>query len=197
MTGRARSAVRIGSGEWKGRVLDVPRAARPTAGRARAALFSILHDSVVGSAVLDLYAGSGAVGIEAVSRGALLAVLVDEDARAVETNVQRLDPEGRRLRVLRADAAGALAALSLRAERFDLVFADPPYADALPPGLLESCVALLSPGGLLVLQRDNASATPPEPRGVALVERRRYGRSVFYFFAQAGSSLDLCIPETF
>jgi 16S rRNA (guanine966-N2)-methyltransferase len=194
---RARSAVRIGSGEWKGRVLDVPRAARPTAGRARAALFSILHDSVAGAAVLDLYAGSGAVGLEAVSRGARLAVLVEEDATAVESNVQRLEPEGWRLRVVRADAVRALGALSLRGERFDLVFADPPYADALPKGLLESCVGLLAPGGLLVLQRDGASPMPPEPRGVALVERRRYGRNVFYFFAQAGSSLDLCIPESF
>ncbi len=82
-------------------------------------------------------------------------------------------------------------------ERFDFVFADPPYAEALPEGLLAGAAALLSPGGLAVLQRDSPSSTPGEPPGVTLVERRHYGRNVFYFFARAGSSLDLCLPESF
>lgn len=195
MTGRVRSNVRIGAGEWKGRALAVPRAARPTSGRARAALFSILRDSVVDARVLDLYAGSGAVGLEAVSRGARRAVLVEEDATAAEQNARRLDPGERRVRVLRADASRALPELLLRGERFEIVFADPPYADPLPPGFLEACTALLSPGSLVVLQRDDPAPAPVEPPGVALVERRRYGRSVFCFYAQAGSSLDLCAPE--
>jgi 16S rRNA (guanine966-N2)-methyltransferase len=194
---RSRPGVRIVAGQWKGRILQVPHGARPTSGQSREALFSILHDSVVGAAILDLYAGSGAVGLEAVSRGARLAVLVEEDATALEKNAARLDPRGERLRVLRGDAARALTQARRKGERFDLIFADPPYAHAIPPRLLEEAAALLHPGGLFVLQRDNPSSAPVEPPGVALIERRRYGRNVFYFFAQAGSSLDFCAPEGF
>lgn len=195
MSRRAKPAVKIVAGRWKGRVLEGPGSARPTSGRAREALFSILHDSVQGATVLDLYAGTGALGLEAVSRGARRAVLIEEDASALERNAALLDPEERQVRVLRADAVRALSALATAAERFDLVFADPPYADQLPEGLVEGAAALLAPGGLLILQRDSPSSTPPEPPGVALVERRRYGRNVFLFFARAGSSLDLCAPE--
>lgn len=193
----AASPLRIGGGEWKGRALEVPKAARPTSGRAREALFSILHDSLVGASVLDLYAGSGAVGLEAVSRGAGRAVLVEEDATALLRNASRLDPGGERLRVLRGDSFRALRSLEREGERFDFVFADPPYGEVLPEGLLAAAAALLSPGGLAVLQRDSPSSTPAEPPGVTLVERRHYGRNVFYFFSRAGSSLDLCLPESF
>jgi 16S rRNA (guanine966-N2)-methyltransferase len=189
--------VRIGGGEWKGRVLEVPRGARPTSGRAREALFSVLHDSVAGASVLDLYAGSGAVGLEAVSRGAARAVLVEDDAAALLRNAAKLDSGGTRLRVLRGDARRALQALYGQGERFDFIFADLPYSEDLPEGLLAGAAALLSPGGLVVLQRDSPSATPAEPPGVTLVERRHYGRNVFYFFSRAGSSLDLCVPEGF
>src|SRR5262249_6039958 len=144
---------------------------------------------------LDLYAGSGAVGLEAVSRGAARAVLAEREAGALRKNVEKLDPEGAFARVLSGDADRALAVLSGAGEHFDLVFADPPYDEPLPPGLLAAAAALLSPGGLCVLQRDGPSQTPPEPAGVALVERRRYGRNVFFFYARAGSSLDLCAPE--
>ena len=189
--------VRIGGGEWKGRVLEVPRSARPTSGRAREALFSILHDSVAGASVLDLYAGSGAVGLEAVSRGATRAVLVEDDAAALQRNAAKLDPGGTRLKVLRGDTRRAIQGLGSQEERFDFIFADPPYAEDLPEGLLASASALLTPGGLVVLQRDSPSQTPAEPPGVALVERRHYGRNVFYFFSRSGSSLDLCLPEGF
>lgn len=187
--------VRILAGRFKGRLLETPAGARPTSGRAREALFSILHDSIQGAAVLDLYAGSGAVGLEAVSRGAVRAVLAERDAGALQRNAEKLDPEGACTRILRGDAERALAVLSGAGERFDFVFADPPYAEPLPLGLLAAAASLLSPGGLCVLQRDGTSETPPEPAGVALVERRRYGRNVFFFYARAGSSLDLCAPD--
>jgi 16S rRNA (guanine966-N2)-methyltransferase len=187
--------VRILAGRFRGRVLEAPAGARPTSGRAREALFSILHDSLQGAAVLDLYAGSGAVGLEAVSRGAAHAVLAEREAEALQRNVERVDPDGTFTRVLRGEAERTLAILSEAGERFDLVFADPPYAEPLPPGLLAAAASLLAPGGLCVLQRDDPSETPAEPAGVALVERRRYGRNVFFFYARAGSSLSLCAPE--
>jgi 16S rRNA (guanine966-N2)-methyltransferase len=194
---KRRPSVRILSGRFKGRRLSAAEGARPTSGRAREALFSILQESVQGASVLDLYAGSGAVGLEALSRGAARAVLVERDAGPLQKNVERLDPEGATTSVLRGEAARALSVLVEAGERFELVFADPPYAEALPEDLLAKAAALLAPGGLLVLQRDSPSETPPEPPGVALVERRRYGRNVFFFYARAGSSLDLCVPEGF
>ncbi|HEX7251797.1 MAG TPA: RsmD family RNA methyltransferase, partial [Thermoanaerobaculia bacterium] len=78
--------VRIFAGRWKGRMLEVPSDARPTSGRAREALFSIVRESLRGARVLDLYAGSGAVGLEALSRGARRAVLVEQKPGALDRN---------------------------------------------------------------------------------------------------------------
>src|SRR5450631_4455941 len=82
--------VRISAGRWKGRRLEVPEASRPTSARARESLFDILGGRVAGARVLDLYAGSGAVGIEAVSRGALRATLVERDAAVLRRNAGSL-----------------------------------------------------------------------------------------------------------
>jgi 16S rRNA (guanine966-N2)-methyltransferase len=179
------SAVRILAGRWKGRRLDVPRGARPTSGRAREALFDILQDSVVGIRVLDLFAGSGAIGLEALSRGAAEAVFVESDLYALDANLARLAPREREVRVLAKDARRAAADLARAGERFQLVFADPPYArggSALPRSIGD----LVGPGGKLVLQLDS-DESPPEIPGLARVSRRAYARNVFWFFEPAGA----------
>jgi 16S rRNA (guanine966-N2)-methyltransferase len=178
------SAVRILAGRWKGRRLDVPRGARPTSGRAREALFDILQDSVVGIRVLDLFAGSGAIGLEALSRGAAEAVFVESDLHALDVNLARLAPREGEVRVLAKDARRAAVDLARAGERFQLVFADPPYArgsSALP----RSIGGLVGPGGKLVLQLDSDDS-PPAIRGLARVSRRAYARNVFWFFEPAG-----------
>lgn len=179
--GASRSSVRILSGRWKGRRLDVPAGARPTSGRAREALFDILQDAIPGSRVLDLYAGSGAVGIEALSRGAARAVFVEEDAGEISANLARLPAADGQAVVLEGDAVAAAASLARRGETFDLVFADPPYALGAT-ALSRSVVALLAPGGTLVVQTDSGEP-PPAPPGVATGQRRAYGRNVFWFFS--------------
>ena len=173
-------AVRVLAGRWKGRRLEAGAGARPTSSRARAALFDILGERVIGARVLDLYAGTGAVGIEAVSRGAKAAVLVETDAAPLRRAVARLGG-AEEIEVLAATAGEALAALARRGARFDLVFADPPYA--LMPGAAElaSGAGLLAPGGLLVLQRD-ARGGEPSLEGLERLDRRAYGRNVFLFF---------------
>lgn len=175
------SLVRILAGRWKGRRLDVPAGARPTSGRARASLFDLLGpDRIAGARFLDLFAGSGAVGLEAVSRGAALAVLVEADARALALSLARLgDPEGR-VRVAAGTAAAAIAALERAGDRFDVVFADPPYALGAA-GELDGVAALLAGGGVLVVQAD-ADSVPAAPRGTKAVKCRAYGRNVFHFF---------------
>jgi len=173
-------SVRVIGGRWKGRRLDAGEAARPTSSRARGALFDILGERVAGARVLDLYAGTGAVGIEAVSRGARSAVLVETDAAPLRRTIARLG-DAEELEVLERAAGEALAALSRRGERFDLVFVDPPYAVPPDSDELGRCAAVLAPGGLLVLQQD-ARRGEPGVEGLERLDRRAYGRNVFLFF---------------
>lgn len=175
------SAPRVLSGRWKGRPLKVPRGARPTSSRAREALFDILQDVIPGIRVLDLFAGSGAVGLEALSRGAASAVFVEGDSAAVEANVQVLGAGGAEAEILDGDVRRAVAILRERGDRFDLVFADPPYG--LPGAMSQPIVDLLAPSGRLVVQADSESAWP-ELSGLSLVDRREYGRNVFFFFVR-------------
>jgi 16S rRNA (guanine966-N2)-methyltransferase len=183
-TASARGAVRIQAGKWKGRRLEVPEGARPTSGRARAALFDVLGpDRLANARVLDLFAGSGAVGLEAVSRGAAAAVLVESDARAIARTCDRLSATPEEVRVVAGDAGSALAGLGRRGEKFDLVFSDPPYS-AGAAGVaraLADAAELLAEGGVLIVQADAGEAVPP-PRGLRAVARRAYGRNVFHFF---------------
>ena len=173
-------AVRVLAGRWKGRRLDAGATARPTSSRARGALFDILGERILGARVLDLYAGSGGVGIEAVSRGARSAVLVETDAAPVRRAVERLGGAGE-IEVLDRPVGDALALLAARGERFDLVFADPPYAAAPDAGELERCAGLLGRAGVLVLQLD-ARREEPAIESLERLDRRAYGRNVFLFF---------------
>jgi 16S rRNA (guanine966-N2)-methyltransferase len=179
------SAVRILAGQWKGKRLDVPPGARPTSGRAREALFDILRDSVVGSRVLDLFAGSGAIGLEALSRGAAEAVFVETDRRALDSNLSRCAPAAANVRVLAGDARRAAALLSREGRRFDLVFADPPYSRGVS-ALSRLVGDLVAPGGRLVLQMDSDEAAP-EIAGLTPAGRRAYARNVFWLFERSGA----------
>src|SRR3954466_7517334 len=132
--------MRVIAGELKGRQLVAPRGwkGRPTSERVREAIFSSLGARVEGAAVLDLYCGTGALAIEALSRGAERAVLVDRDTRPALGNVQRLGL-GERAELVRAEVEHWLTAFSSsdRNGKFDLVFVDAPYrlADSVEPAL--------------------------------------------------------------
>jgi 16S rRNA (guanine966-N2)-methyltransferase len=181
---RSTSAVRILAGRWKGKRLDVPSGARPTSGRAREALFDILQGSLVGGRVLDLYAGSGAVGLEALSRGAAEAVFVETDRCALDVNLSRCAPAPGSVEVFGGEARRAVDLLSREGRSFDLVFADPPYSRGL--SLLSASVGnLVAPGGRLVLQTDSDAAAP-EIAGLAAAGRRAYARNVFWLFERSG-----------
>jgi 16S rRNA (guanine966-N2)-methyltransferase len=164
--------VRVVAGDFRGRRLAAPRGARtrPTADRVREALFSILGE-VSGARVLDLYAGSGALGIEALSRGAESAVFVDRDPRAVAAIERNLESLGLQETVVRQDAVRFMA----RAEgMFDLVFCDPPYdsASRLAGPLAEGLPALTSEHARIVTESDKRN---PLELPFPLVTERTYG----------------------
>jgi 16S rRNA (guanine966-N2)-methyltransferase len=164
--------VRVIAGEFKGRPLRTPKGmrTRPTADRVREALFSILGD-VAGARVLDLYAGSGALGIEALSRGAASAVFVERDPRATAVIERNLRSLGLEEAVVRGDALRFLR----RAEGgFDLVFCDPPY-DSVPRiagPLAERLPALLAKGARTVTESDKRR---PLELPFTLLAERTYG----------------------
>jgi 16S rRNA (guanine966-N2)-methyltransferase len=164
--------VRVVAGEFRGRRLAAPRGrrTRPTADRVREALFSMLGD-VSGASVLDLYAGSGALGIEALSRGADSAVFVERDVQAVRMIERNLASLGLEQRVVRRDVVAFLA----RAEgAFDLVFCDPPYdsASRLAGVLSERLPALTSEGARIVTESDKRM---PLELPFPLLTERTYG----------------------
>jgi 16S rRNA (guanine966-N2)-methyltransferase len=165
--------VRVVAGEFRGRRLQAPRgrATRPTADRVREALFSILGD-VRDARVLDLFAGSGALGIEALSRGAASAVFVESDGAAVAAIRRNLEAIGaRETRVIRRDVLKFLAS---SAESFDLVFVDPPYDSAprLAGPLSAALPAVLSEDALIVTE---SSKRTPLELSLPLARERTYG----------------------
>lgn len=171
--------LRVVGGTLRGRRLAALPGSRPTSEKAREALFDILGPWIAGRSVLELYAGSGAIAIEALSRGATSAVAVDRDAAALEENRRRLEIV---LEVVEAPAHRAVDALRRARRAFDLVFLDPPYAaaaDALNP---DDLGRLVLPAGRLVWQTD--SGVTVETIGTDLASERvaRYGRNVFSFF---------------
>jgi 16S rRNA (guanine966-N2)-methyltransferase len=164
--------VRIVAGRYKGRRLRMPRGAptRPTADRVREALFSMLGD-VSGARVLDLYAGSGALGIEALSRGADSAVFVERDPRAAAAIRANIDAVGANGEVRRQDVLGFLASDH---RPFDLVFCDPPYDSGprIAGQLAERLPALLAEGARTVTESDKRR---PLELPFPLLTERTYG----------------------
>ncbi len=181
--------MRIIAGRFRGQGIVAPRglATRPTSDRVREALFSILGD-VEGLDVLDLFAGSGALGLEALSRGARSATFVDEGRHAlaaVRANVATLDVAAETT-IVGADVRAGLKRLAKEGRAFGLVFADPPYALTETGSLLAELVrlALLVPGAWVVLEHA-ARVTPPGESAVpALAARftRVYGDTALTFY---------------
>jgi 16S rRNA (guanine966-N2)-methyltransferase len=195
-----RARMRITGGRHRSRMLVAPRghATRPTSDRVREALFGILTSAepLAGARVLDLYAGTGALALEAVSRGAASAVVVERAKEALDslrTNVTALKL-GAEVRIVPTSverAARALQALEPPAgspgpRGFDLVFADPPYAD-VPGGAVAAALAaivgagLVNPGARVVLEHAKGDE-PPAIEGLSLEDTRRYGDTCLAFY---------------
>jgi 16S rRNA (guanine966-N2)-methyltransferase len=185
--------LRIIAGTARGRRLAAPARTRskplirPTADRAREALFSIIGPAVAGARVLDLFAGTGALGLEALSRGAAFAVFVDRHREAAELVRENIDLCGfadRSLLLQRDLAKGVGFLAELPARDFSLVFLDPPYATGMAARLLAALGTgehLAAPA--LVVAEDSPGEELPEASGtLGLFDRRRYGDTGFWLY---------------
>ena len=193
--GEGAGSVRIVAGAYRGRSLVTPegQGTRPTSDRAREALFNVLEHApwspgVSGARVMDVFAGSGALGLEALSRGAAFCLFVETDAAArgaIRDNVEALGSKGElfgRTRVHRRDATDLGQRPGADGPAFDLAFLDPPYGKRLGETALAQMRSgeWLAPGALVVFER-GADEAEPEVAGFEQLDDRRYGAARVFF----------------
>jgi len=169
--------VRIIAGEWRGRRIEIPEgtAVRPTPDRVRETLFNWLRDSLVGARCLDLFAGTGVLAFEALSRGASEAWLVEQDAKLVQALHATADKLGAKPQIVRRDALAFLR--EAPPARFDFVFLDPPYAAPLDP-FLALLPAWLTRNALVYAERARTDGLPAVQGGEWL--KRSHAGAVEY-----------------
>ncbi len=186
--------VRLTAGTWRGRKLEIPEGIRPTTELARKAAFDILGEAIVDARVLDACAGSGAYGLEALSRGAARATFVESNRRAagiLRGNIEVLGA-GERTRVEEMSVArfsskarkdGETPSAGNVFQSFDVVFHDPPF-EANSEGDLQLLLALVRSGGWLLHERGDDEVF--RPLGLEPADRRRYGTTRFLIFRPSG-----------
>ena len=181
--------MRVISGKARGVVLKTPEGmqTRPTADRVKEALFSILQFDLPGTKVLDLFGGTGQLGIEAISRGAKSAVFVDAaeaPCKLIKENLRRakMENEGR---VVRSDY---LQYLSQCKETFDIIFLDPPYAEVFLENAIKkiSEIDILQSGGIIVAERPVEKALNVEIEGFSRSKDYKYGKTVLTLYRKIG-----------
>lgn len=182
--------LRIIAGDAKGRpIRSLPgRETRPTSGRVKESLFNIIGSDVISTAVLDLFAGTGSLGLEALSRGADRAVFIDREKRCARLIKQNLASLGFHDRGRVSAASLPQAVEHLRGKRFQLVFIDPPYGRGLAVPVLETIdkVGILAGSGLVAVEHSSREELPEQVGGLSLRDRRSYGDTALSFYSPAG-----------
>jgi len=188
MASQPRAQLKIIAGQDRGRRLAHPTGnrIRPTPSMAREALFNIIQENLLGSAFLDLYAGTGAVGLEALSRGAASTTLVEDDREAAELIRENIHSMARAkdCYLKSARVENQVAGFARRKEVFDFVFVDPPYENAGIP--IRELEPILQEGGVVIHQRPHHNAIGDPFAGTTLeqVDSRRYGKAVLTFWSR-------------
>lgn len=181
--------MRIIGGEYKSRIISIPKGVeiRPTQDKVRGAIFNILGD-VSGKNVLELFAGSGAFGIEAISRGAKSVTFVDNNFRCAQTirsNLESLGVNDSKYEIIRANALSILPRLARNEEKFDIIFLDPPYYK----GIAKNCLInidsydIIAPVGLVIIERFKKDALDVELERLLFMDERRYGDTLITMYA--------------
>lgn len=183
---------RITGGQLKGIPLTVPRGIRATAAKVRQAIFNILGSAVVGARVLDGFAGSGALGLEALSRGAAFVAFIDTDTEAllaIRDNLARVDHDvpSSAWRVVQATVEQGLPLLANTEAPFDIVFFDPPYGGPEGKKALNTVgrCAILAPAGLVGIEHDRRTVLPLTIGPLQQWKRHRYGDTVLSLYRPA------------
>ena len=159
---------------------------RPTQDKVRGAIFNILGD-IGGKSVLELFAGSGAFGIEAISRGAKSAVFVDNNFRCVQTirsNLESLGVNESMYNIIKSDARGILPRLAGNGDKFDIIFLDPPYHKGMAKNCLISIDAygIVSPIGMVIIEHFRKDALDAELERLLFLDERRYGDTLITIY---------------
>lgn len=175
--------MRIISGQFKGRKLKTLDGmnTRPTADRVKESLFNILGSRVYDANVLDLFAGSGSLGLEALSRGAVNCVFVDSSKAAiniVEENI-KLCRQEKNSRLINKDY---MEALKLINEKFDIIFVDPPYSKGIELVVLDKAKNILAENGVMIVETDQTDIPPDEIDRLVKYDSRKYGRTIISFY---------------
>ena len=177
--------LKIIAGEYRGRILKTPegKQVRPSSGLLRGVIFNVLGDLVSGKNVLDIYAGGGSLGIEALSRGAAMATMVEADratAGLIRQNLEMLKVQDK-ARVVIQDA---LDFVSSSGGKYDIVLADPPYQANVSSQILDTVSkhGLLAPGGILVIQHHRAEKIDGQTQGLSLWKCKKHGKSSVEFY---------------
>ncbi|HMS93510.1 MAG TPA: 16S rRNA (guanine(966)-N(2))-methyltransferase RsmD [Candidatus Saccharibacteria bacterium] len=175
--------VRLISGQYGGRILDAPDTSKthPMSERIRNAIFNSLGDRVADAVVLDAFAGSGAVGFEALSRGASRVIFLEKDriaSKVIAKNIETLDC-GDEAQLIKASVAAWSE--NNPATQFDLIFADPPYHDP-QFSTVTRLFSHLKPGALMVLSHSGRGEAPTGTKGIVVVDNRSYGTASLTFF---------------
>lgn len=201
--------MRVIAGKYKGRTLRMPKGVliRPTQDRVREAIFNIIQKSVSGSTILDLYAGSGAFGIEALSRGARLAVFVDIDrkcARTIKENLSFIENSEKSYELIRKETIDAISAFGNDSRKFDIIFMDPPYykkgfvdrKKAAKKGKqtgspaknslikIEAC-DIVSRYGFVIVEHFAKDGIPDNIGRLSLFKKSKYGDTAVSFYRKA------------
>lgn len=174
--------MRVISGQARGLKLKTPEglATRPTTDRIKESLFNIIAGDIPESDFLDLFGGSGGIGIEALSRGAASAVFVDQSQESIDVIKYNLDRArlSERAEVIRGNALSVISSLGARGRRFDIIYMDPPYSMGLAQAALEAVYSLrlLKPHGFIAVEQANTEP-PVEAEGFTVSRIKDYGRT--------------------
>lgn len=179
--------MRVVAGKAKGRILRSPsgKKIRLTSDRVKEALFNILGERVVGAHFLELFAGSGSVGIESLSRGAKAVVFVESDKRCIKTIRENLGIFcAETVTLLALDTFKAIALLHKQRKKFNIIFLDPPYYRGLAKKSLINLAGydILKRNGLIIVEHSRSDILPPDIEGLKLVQARRYSDTILSFY---------------
>lgn len=180
--------MRITSGKFKSRIIRVPKAIRPTLDNVRKAIFDILGEGIAGTNILDLFAGSGALGLEALSRGASSCIFVDNNRsciKAIKNNLEALGLSSNKdIVIITSDAIRAISKLAKSGDKFDLIFLDPPYYKSLAKKSLFSLGScdILTKSGVAIAEHSKHDEVPSSVGELKLYRSARYGDTQISFY---------------